>query len=170
MTDKKANANYTYPVTLMIDIKSDAGKTYKALKPLLQKYKSVLSDYEDGRIVVRQVTIVLSGHKPYKLIKGENKRLVFIDEDLRKVNKDTAYNSLHPIASCKYSCILNWKGKGAMPDAERQRLCSYVVRAHRYGKKVRLWASPENEAVWKGLLQCGVDLIILTSLLRLENF
>lgn len=172
VTDKKDKDRfrYTHPITLMIDIKSNADKTYKSLKPLLEKYSSVLTSYENGKVVLRQVTIVLSGHKPYGLIKGEDSRLVFIDADLRKINKDTTYNSLHPIASCKYSSILSWKGKGAITNVERQRLCSYVLMAHKNGKKVRLWASPENQVVWKELLRCGVDLINTDRLTALKRF
>lgn len=168
--DKDRNLDYTYPITLMVDIKSDADKTYKALQPLLEKYKSVLSRYENGKVVLRQVTIVLSGHKPYDAIKDEESRLVFIDEDLRKVNKDSAHIDMYPIASCKYSSLINWKGKGAISNADRRRLCAYVLKAHEHGKKVRLWASPENKAVWKELLKCGVDLINTDRLTALKNF
>lgn len=168
--DEDGNPNYNYPITLMVDIKSDADKTYKKLKPLLEKYKSILSGYENGKVVLRQVTIVLSGHKPYDAVKDEESRLVFIDEDLRKVNKDSVHTEMYPIASCKYSRLLNWKGKGAISNAERQRLCAYVLKAHKHGKKVRLWASPENKAVWKELLQCGVDLINTDKLTALKDF
>lgn len=164
------NLDYTYPITLMVDIKSDADKTYKTLKPLLEKYKSILSGYENGKVVLRQVTIVLSGHKPYKQIKAEESRRVFIDEDLKKVNKDSAHIEMYPIASCRYSSLVKWKGKGAISNAERQRLCAYVLKAHEHGKKVRLWASPENKTVWKELLQCGVDLINTDRLTALKKF
>src|ERR1700761_2393448 len=36
----KVYTNYNTPVILMIDIKTDANKTYEALKPLLDKYRS----------------------------------------------------------------------------------------------------------------------------------
>ncbi|MCC8409745.1 phosphatidylinositol-specific phospholipase C/glycerophosphodiester phosphodiesterase family protein [Mucilaginibacter sp. UR6-1] len=161
---------YDTPVTLMIDIKTGAEDTYRALKPLLQKYSSILSSYENGRLQKRQVTIVLSGNKPYRSIKNEKQRLAFIDEDLRDVGKDKCDANVYQMASCKYSSLLNWDGNGTMPDDERRLLCSYVTKAHSMGKKVRLWASPEKECVWKQLLSCGVDLINTDELAMLRKF
>lgn len=157
------------PITLMVDIKTDAKKTYAALKPLLEKYRSILSSYDTGRVTKRAVTIVLSGRKAYNDIKDEKYRLVFIDEDLRKVDRDTiAYVST--MASCKYSKLIKWKGNGAMPYNEKERLLRYVNKAHSNGEQVRLWASPDNQKVWKEILNCGVDLINTDKLVALKNF
>jgi len=161
---------YTSPVTLMIDIKTEANSTYAALKPLLEKYKSILTRYENGKVVPGAVTVVLSGHKPYDMIKGEQTRLAFIDEDLRKAARDTCFTNVFEMASCKYSNLLKWKGTGAISDSEQQKLMAYVAMAHRSGERVRLWASPENKAVWDELLKCGVDLINTDKLVQLKNF
>lgn len=161
---------YSTPITLMIDIKTGANETYRILKPLLEKYRPILSSYDDGQVHYRMVTIVLSGHKPYQMIKGEKYRLAFIDEDLRKIGRDTALTDVYPMASCRYNCLVKWRGKGGMPVQEKQRLCGYVNTAHRMGKKVRLWASPENKIVWQELLDCGVDLINTDELVTLKDF
>ncbi|RYD86744.1 MAG: hypothetical protein EOP54_29910 [Sphingobacteriales bacterium] len=161
---------YNTPVTLMVDIKTNAEDTYTALKPLLEKYRSILSSYEDGQVHYRMVTIVLSGHKPYNMIKSEQNRLAFIDEDLKKIGTDSAMTEVYPMASCKYKSLVKWRGKGAIPIAEKKRLSAYVNAAHRMGKKVRLWGSPEDKAVWEELLNCGVDLINTNDLVTLKDF
>ncbi len=158
------------PVTLMIDIKSDAKKTYAELKPLFEKYSSMLSSYNDGKVSIRAVTIVLSGHKPYDVIKNEQNRFAFIDEDLRKSPKDTVANNIFTMASCKYSKLLKWKGSGNISAREEERLRNYVLIAHKNGEQVRLWASPDNKAVWNKILSCGVDLINTDKLVALKNF
>ncbi|MCC8425382.1 phosphatidylinositol-specific phospholipase C/glycerophosphodiester phosphodiesterase family protein [Mucilaginibacter sp. UR6-11] len=160
---------YNKPVTLMIDIKTDAGKTYVELKKLLEKYKPILSSYDTGKVTMRAVTIVLSGNKPYDNVKNEKSRLAFIDEDLRKVARDTIAN-VAQMASCKYSKLLKWKGNGTISPREKQRLCNYVTMAHKNGDQVRLWASPDNKAVWKEILSCGVDLINTDKLVALKDF
>lgn len=167
--NKKGNGINECRLTLMIDIKSDANKTYEALSLLLDKYRSILSEYEDGRLTVRNVTVVLTGHQPYDLVKSRESRFVFMDEDLRKAAADTSTN-LYSIASCKYSRLLKWKGKGVIPEKEVNRLEYYVTQAHKNGCKVRLWASPENKTVWSELLKCNVDLINTDKLARLRNF
>lgn len=169
--DGKVYQGYDNPVTLMIDIKSDANKTYAVLKPLLEKYRSLLSGYKDGRLVMRPVRVVLSGHKPYDMLRGDKDRLAFIDEDLRKITRDTSdKQNMFSMASCKYSKLLKWKGTGLLSTQEKQKLCAYVRMAHHCGAKVRLWASPDNKIVWRQLLQCGVDLINTDNLVRLRNF
>ena len=163
-------AGYNKPITLMIDIKTDANTTYAALKPLLEKYKAILTSYENGKVTPGKVTVVLSGHKPYAMIQNEEQRFAFIDEDLRKTARDTSYANVFEMASCKYSKLLKWKGSGTISDNEQQKLCSYVAMAHKSGEKVRLWASPDNKAVWHELLKCGVDYINTDKLVALKDF
>lgn len=163
-------AGYSKPIILMIDIKTGADNTYRVLMPLLEKYRSMLTSIENGKMVCRAVTVVLSGHKPYNLIESSHSRLAFIDEDLRRVNRDTSYSNVFTLASCKYSRLLTWNGNGLFPENERIKLCNFVVIAHRLGEKVRLWASPERKAVWDELLKCGVDLINTDKLVMLRDY
>jgi len=163
-------AGYNGPVLLMIDIKTDSDKTYAALKPLLDKYKFMLSVCHNGIVSPGPVTVVLSGHKPCRMLMNEDDRLAFIDEDLRKTNRDTTETNVYKMASCKYSSLLKWRGNGLMSNQEQQKLCSYVLMAHKNGEKVRLWASPENKLVWQQLLKCGVDLINTDKLAMLKIF
>ena len=163
-------ANYHQPIILMIDIKLNGNSTYHALKKLLEKYRSVLTSYENGKIIQRQVTIVLSGSKPYDSVMKDETRFAFIDEDLRKISENKFKSFVCPIASCPYSSLLNWDGHDKISGEEKERLLSYVRLAHMQGKKVRLWASPEKEAVWRELLKCGVDLINTDDLIMLRKF
>jgi hypothetical protein len=163
-------AGYDKPVILMIDIKTGANNTYQALRPVLEKYRSMLSAYENGKVVNRAVTVVLSGHKPYKLIESEKNRLAFIDEDLHRVARDTVTNNVFKMASCKYSSLIKWNGLGDIPGAEKEKLLAFVAMAHKMGTKVRLWASPEKKVVWDELLSCGVDLINTDQLPALKNY
>ncbi|MBC7687807.1 MAG: hypothetical protein H7211_06465 [Aquabacterium sp.] len=167
--NKAGNGLNNYPITLMIDIKTDASKTYLELAAILNKYQTILTGYENGRLTLRNVTIVLTGHKPYQLIRAKDSSYAFIDEDLKQTGKDSTSN-IYPIASCKYSKLIKWKGKGELPFLQKERLEHFVVQAHKFGRKVRLWASPENKTVWHELLQCNVDLINTDRLVQLKNF
>ncbi|MEP6614043.1 MAG: phosphatidylinositol-specific phospholipase C/glycerophosphodiester phosphodiesterase family protein [Mucilaginibacter sp.] len=161
---------YTEPVILMIDIKTRAYNTYAAIEKVLAHYSNILTSYDNGVVIKKQVTVVLSGHKPYKMLKAEQTRLAFIDEDLTKSKQDTTSANVYELSSCKYSKILRWTGQGKFPDEQRARLCAYVAMAHKFRKKVRLWASPENEQVWNELLNCKVDLICTDKLAALKDF
>lgn len=157
------------PITLMIDIKSGANKTYAALAALLEKYKTILSGYQDGQLTTRSVTVVITGHKPVDLINHKDNRLVFMDEDLKLAGTDSTLN-IYPIASCKYSSIISWKGKGVISAQDVQKLSAYVAQAHKNGRKVRLWGSPEKKVVWSVLLKYNVDLINTNKIKSLRKF
>ena len=157
-------------ITLMIDIKTDAYDTYGSLKKLLEKYRNILTSYDNGTISKGPVMIVLSGNKPYGMIKAERHRLAFIDQELTEIVRDTTLYNVYALASCKYSKLLSWTGKGGIPPGEQERLIAYVKVAHRFGRRVRLWASPENDVVWQQLLRCGVDMINTDKLAELREF
>ncbi|MCO5948504.1 phosphatidylinositol-specific phospholipase C/glycerophosphodiester phosphodiesterase family protein [Mucilaginibacter flavidus] len=161
---------YTEPVILMIDIKTGADNTYAAIEKVLARYSSILSSFDHGVVTKKQVTVVLSGHKPYQMLKAQQTRFAFIDEDLVKSKQDTLSTNVYELSSCKYSKILRWTGHGKFPNEERARLCAYVAMAHRFRRKVRLWASPENREVWRELLNCKVDLICTDKLSELKEF
>jgi hypothetical protein len=162
--------NYGRPVILMIDVKTNSDNTYRVLERLLDKYRTILTSCNNGKVVYRAVTVVISGNKPYSLLESEHSRLAFIDDDLRRVARDTTTHNVFTMASCKYSRLLRWDGKGEIPFYEKQRLCTFVAIAHLMGAKVRLWGSPERKAVWDELLKCGVDLINTDHLVTLRNY
>ncbi len=164
--DQSAN---NFPITVMIDIKSKAKSTYRALALLLEKYKSILTEFKNGELIIRNVTIILTGHKPSEIEISTKNRLVFMDDNLKNLGKDSC-NDLYKTASCKYADLLDWKGRGPIPESDRKRLEEYVTKAHNKGRKVRLWASPEIKAVWMELLKCNVDLINTDKLSALRNF
>lgn len=146
-------------IVLLVDIKSNAERTYQALKKQLLPFKSILSSCDNGKVTIRNLTIVLSGHRPINVLENEPSRFVFADEDLRKSGSAGSNQDMYTMASCKYSRLISWKGKGEVSEAQKFRLNNLVLKAHAEGKKVRLWASPENEKVWSFLRVCGVDLI-----------
>ena len=160
---------YAAPLTLMIDIKTDADRTYSALKVLLEKYKDIFTRCSNGAVYNGPVIAVISGNKPYQAIAAEKTRLAFIDADLRSIATMSNLD-VYTMASCKYAKLIKWTGHGPMPANERLKLKAYVAQAHRSGQKVRLWASPESSTVWRELLNCGVDLINTDKLAMLRGY
>jgi glycerophosphoryl diester phosphodiesterase len=162
--------NDSTSIQLLVDIKSDAATTYAALKTLLEKYKEMLSTYENGVFHERAVTIVLSGNKPFQQSKDELIRMMFMDESLLSCATNKYKKEFAPLASTHYKLTLNWNGKGKISVSVVEQLLALVETAHQHGKKVRLWAVPENELVWELLLDCGVDYISTDNLEKLNTF
>jgi hypothetical protein len=157
------------PVLLLIDIKGDPDESLVCLEKKLAPYMDILTRTENGKVVPGALTIILSGNKPAELKGKEMNSHLFLDESLMGLDLNRSC-LLYPLASTKYSNISHWKGKGKFDEQEKERLLALVAEAHRQGKKVRLWASPENKIVWAMLLECGVDLINTDKLEELSKF
>lgn len=169
----KANGGKVYPdgprFYLLIDVKSGAEDTYAALHKVLARYADILSVTRDGKFTPKAVTVVISGNRAKAAIAKQAVRYAGIDgrpEDL----KSDAPADLIPWVSANWNLQFRWKGDGPMPDAERRKLREYVAQAHKRGRLVRFWATPEKEAVWKELLADGVDLINTDKLAELQRF
>jgi glycerophosphoryl diester phosphodiesterase len=54
-----------------------------------------------------------------------------------------------------------------MPDAQKQKLAGLVKEAHAHGRQIRFYALPQNENVWREMLEAGVDWINID---KLEQF
>ncbi len=157
-------------IVLTIDFKSRSVRTYHMLNTLITRYKPLLSSYENGHVVFRELTLVITGHRPMQQLSSGNERFVFADGDLRLMKPGHTDSSLFLMASCRYSNLLSWKGRGVIQAFELARLKLLVENAHRIGIKVRLWASPEKQEVWALLRNCGVDLINTNKLDKLRQY
>jgi len=157
-------------IVLMVDVKSRGRKTIRALDKLLQHYKPVLSSYENGKVNIRNLTVVVTGHRALNQLESEKVRFLFVDADLKNVNYQQNPTDLYMTASCKYSSLLRWKGKGRIPFSQQSHLMALINKAHALGAKVRLWNSPDNKSVWDFLIGCGVDLINTDKLIALRQY
>lgn len=143
---------------LLIDVKSDAIGTYAALHDLLKKYDDILSTTRDGKHEPRAVTVVLSGNRAKETVRKQTTRYIGLDGRPEDLDSD-APADLMPWISASWSSLFRWRGVGPMPEAERARLREHVAKAHAKGRKVRFWATPENEAIWSELTEAKVDLL-----------
>jgi glycerophosphoryl diester phosphodiesterase len=75
-----------------------------------------------------------------------------------------------PVVSQHYAQFFNWSGRGEVDPVELKRFRDHVAEAHRQGKKVRLWATPDNKRLWSFLLDEGADLINTDRLEAFETY
>lgn len=157
------------PLTLMIDVKTDAERTYAALANLLTGYGDMLSSVRNGVVEERAVTVIISGNRAEQTVTDAALRYVGIDG--RLVDLDTQRPShLVPLISDNWRNHFRWRGQGPMPEQERQKLRGIVEKAHEKGRRVRFWATPDDPAVWRELADAGVDLLNADDLAGLERF
>lgn len=154
---------------LLIDIKTEAEATYRALHDILARYADMLTTVDNGQVSTRAVNVVISGNRPQKLIAAQPKRYCGIDGRVSDLDSGQPAHLL-PMISDNWGLQFKWRGVGEMPEAERQRLSDIVQRAHVKGRVVRFWATPENQSLWRELVAADVDLINTDDLAGLEKF
>ena len=169
----RANGGRVYrngpTVTLLIDIKREGEKVFPVLRETLLKYREMLSCNENGRFKQGAVQIVISGDRPKKLIADDNDRLMGIDGRLSDLNSEMPAD-LMPLISDRWGSHFKWRGEGPIPATEKAKLYNYVTQAHKEGRKVRFWATPESTNVWKVLVEAKVDMINTDKLEELRKF
>jgi hypothetical protein len=163
------NADKTPTFYLMIDVKTEAKATYAAVDNALAHYGDMLSVVRDGKFRCGAVTVILSGNRDQETIKRQKVRYAGIDGRPADLDSEAPVHLL-PWISTSWGSLFRWKGDGPMPAAERDKLKDFVARAHRHGRKVRFWATPEDPEVWKELLAADVDLINTDRLVELRRF
>lgn len=169
----KVYANLS-PFVLLIDIKTDADNTYKALRRVLAKYEAMLTTFEQDREKSGPVLVIVSGRRPRLFMQAERKRYAAYDgrlEDLRA----PATSAFMPLISDDWSKNFSWRGEGEMPQAEREKLQQIIAGAHARGQRIRFWDTPDEatssrEAVWRELVANNIDLIGTDDLAGLREF
>lgn len=158
---------------LWIDIKRDGGAVYEVLQQQLREYSEMLSVSVNDQWLEKAVTIIISGDRPFQEISVSDPRYVAIDgrlSDLESSPNSQYSSSLMPVVSDNWRLHFRYQGEGPIVAAEQQKLRAIVSQAHNQGRKVRFWATPESEQLWKELLDSQVDLIGTDDLERLATF
>ena len=155
---------------LMIDIKKDGRLVYEKLKAIFKDYQEMLTSYSGTTTTRRAITVFLSGDRPRQQIFQEEERWMALDGRPTDIGRfiDPSYM---PVISDNYNNHFKWKGETPeMPSEDWRKLRMMTANAHGEGKKIRFWASPEKEVVWKALLRAQVDFINTDELVRFRQF
>lgn len=158
--------------TLMVDLKSDATNTYLALRPVLERYQSMLTRFSSSEIHTNAVMVILSGNRPRGLMAAEPSRLAAYDGRLEDLEGDASVQ-LIPLISDNWTRHFSWGARaeeGPFPSEQRRKLAALVERTHRQGRRIRWWGAPDNQAGWSELESAGVDLINTDDLRGLQAF
>ena len=169
----KTNGGRIYPggpsLILLVDIKSQGAMAWEILEKQLTQYREIISAWENNQWVERAVTVIVSGDRPIPQITAANPRMAGIDG--RPSDQDRVDPvSLIPLISDDWTNHFQYRGVGPMPEEERTRLQDMVARVHAKGCKLRFWATPESETLWRELQEAHVDLIGTDDLPRLRSF
>lgn len=144
--------------SLLIDFKTEAAATWEALRPLLERYRPLLTEFHADQTVTNAVTVILSGNTPRTQLAAVTPRLAAVDGRPEDLETNPGVH-LVPWISQSWTQLFTWRGVGDMPAAERERLQGLVDRAHRQGRRVRFWGTADRPELWRLQHEAGVDLI-----------
>lgn len=173
------------PLLLVLDVKTPALPTHRALHRELAPLADVLTRRVRGGVVPGPVRVLLSGHRARSVVALQRDRSFACDgrlSDLRRLSParlarlrggDPA--EAVPMVSADWSRVLDWDGIGPVPARVRHRLVRIVTSAHAQGRALRFWGTPDTagparEAVWAVLCEVGVDAINTDDLHGLARF
>lgn len=170
----KENGGKVYPnqdreFIMMLDLKDHGPEIMAELNKQLSEYKELFTCYENGVRHEGPVRVVLSGGPDPDLVMKYSPRYMSMDQHVEGFDREASAD-VCPRASGKYGWFFSWNGKGEMPENEKQVLNKLVTEAHKCGKKVRFWATPEDENIWKAQMDAGVDWINVDDLQRFRKF
>ena len=154
---------------LLIDFKSNGASSLEVLRKQLKPYLHMLTRYENGKIHLGAVTIIISGSRPVAEVAALKTRYVFIDGRFADLQAKSR-SDLVPLVSAPWNGTFSWQGYGQISAKELERLRAIIKVAHDQGKLVRFWSVPHSENLWQVFYNEGIDLINADDLPRLEKF
>ena len=153
---------------LLIDIKTNGLLAYQTLEKQIEKYKSMLTEFADGKVKTNAVTIILSGDRPREYLTAQKQRWAALDGRLVDLSQNPS-TALIPLVSDAWSAHFKWK-TGPRPAEEATHLKEIISQAHQQGRLLRFWAVPDRVEAWAMLYDAGVDLINTDHLEELSAF
>ncbi len=151
---------------LMLDFKRSAGSIYYILRPVLDKYKGVLSYYDHGNWIDGPIQILISGAKPYQEVFADSIQFMFLDGNPSDLDKEGFSATIFPRISCSYRSLVS----GKLDDAEMLAIKQLSQKVQDKGSSLRFWAVPNRINLWKKLRELGVDWLQVDQLDKLKKF
>jgi len=167
----KAHGGWVYdgdttPTIFMVEFKNDPEACYTVLKQLIAKHQSLFCDRMGHGGPIK---LLITGHRPWQSLRRGNELYITADGDISQ-SADSMPPHILERVSDPYASHFTWKGHGIMPKAQRAKLDSMVKLAHDHGRQIRFYGMPQDENVWRTLLEAGVDWINVDELARFATF
>lgn len=154
---------------LWIDIKMEPQKAYALLRKQLYPYRKMLTYFDNGKLHQGKVTVILSGDRPFDKVLNDDLQLMTLDGRPADLEKNYP-TELMPFISEHAGKVCQVKSYDEVDEAAIQLIYRLAEKADAQGKKVRLWATPEDEKLWTILKDAKVGLINTDELERLRRF
>lgn len=146
---------------LLVDVKTDAEATYRALDEVLAEYGDMFTRWTPRGREPGPVTAVLSGNRAVARIDADTLRYVAVDGRIDEPR--TLPPEAMPLVS------VDWEDLASTREQRLAKARQLLRTVHAEGRKIRFWGTPDDEELWAALLSAGVDYIGTDDPARLER-
>jgi alkaline phosphatase len=159
--DGSVYKNSSQPLTLMIDLKTEGVSTLNTLVSLLKSFPELTG--------CPTLQIMISGSVPDPQTWKHYPSFIFFDG---RPHIDYSADQLERVSmiSTSFRDHSAWNGRGELREADRAKLKSIVEAAHKKGKPMRFWATPDFEEAWAELMKLKLDVIVTDNVNRLSEY
>lgn len=149
------------PLILMIDIKSDAEPTLKAIAQQLKTFPDIISN--------QNIKVVISGNRPDQSQWAAYPLFIYFDG---RLNEEYTAEQLARVEMISEDLkqITVWNGKGVLTQTDLEKIQSIIKKVHNQNKKIRFWATQDNVNTWMTLMNLKVDFIGTDNVPELTHF
>lgn len=140
------------PLQLLVDIKTEAGPTLRALIAKLNTYPAtVFTQNAEWKIVIsgNEVPPTEWHTLPTYIYFDGRPTITYTPEQLTHV----------ALISDNVQHYVKWPASHTLSKAEEKKVMKVIKSVHKQGKPIRFWATPDQPDAWKTLWALGVDLI-----------
>ncbi|MCC9019732.1 alkaline phosphatase [Flavobacterium lipolyticum] len=149
------------PLILMIDIKSEADATLKAIVQQLKTYPDLISN--------KNLKVVISGNRPEPSNWNQYPEFIYFDGRRNETYSSEQLSHVEMISEDLKELTV-WNGKGVMTQADLEKVQSVIKKVHAQNKKIRFWSTPDNVNTWMTLMNLKVDYIGTDNVPALTQF
>ena len=161
----KNQSGKVYPgnksLILMIDVKSDADATLKAIVQQLKTFPEIISN--------KRLKIIISGNRPLPSDWTTYPEFIYFDGRLNENYSPEELSRIEMISE-DLKNITIWNGKGVLTQADLQKMQSAIKKVHDLHKKIRFWSTQDNVNTWMTLMNLKVDFIGADNVAALAQF
>jgi alkaline phosphatase len=162
----KLNAGFPYAdhglhLQLLIDVKTEAVSTLKALVKVLASYPDIIQ--------CQSLSVVITGNRPSSKKWNAYPDYIKFDGRFNEKYPDGVWDRIAMVSS-DLSDIAKWDGNGSITGADSIHLAAAVQQAHARGKKARFWGAPDFPNAWTQCMKLNIDWINTDHIQALADF
>jgi hypothetical protein len=149
------------PVVLYLDIKTSSPEALPVVLKALEPYRHLLTTFRPDRIDTGAVWLVMNGLGPEHFQVSDSLPILLTSErsPAQLSEPETADSWAYRLYSSPWRGTFRYRGRGALAEAERQRLTQWAAEARRRGAWLRFWGGPDRPSLWEAQANAGVQFI-----------